>query len=123
MKIRIADNSIRLRLRQTEVKNFCAQGSITEKLELGPSASQQLSFIFKIGTDQPAILFSENKLTISIPENMARQWTQTDQVGIVHSLDNGAGSPIQLLIEKDFACLDATDEENIDTYPNPKAAC
>jgi hypothetical protein len=28
---------------------------------------------------------------------------------------------LQILIEKDFACIDGTDQENADTFPNPLA--
>lgn len=123
MKTRITANSIRFRLKQTEVKSFAEHGSITEMLELGATSSEQLAFSLKTGYSELSVHFSENHLTVFIPESISLQWTTTDMVGISHSIRTSTGKIINILIEKDFACLDATDAENIDTYPNPKAVC
>ena len=35
----------------------------------------------------------------------------------------GSHGTLDVLLEKDFACLDRSDEENSDTFPNPNEAC
>jgi hypothetical protein len=40
-------------------------------------------------------------------------------VGIYHVLDLGIRGPMELIVEKDFACLDGTEAENRDAFPNP----
>jgi hypothetical protein len=52
---------------------------------------------------------------------MANTWCSTDLVGISESVSLGSLGSLDLLIEKDFACLDLSDEENQDTFANPNA--
>jgi hypothetical protein len=35
----------------------------------------------------------------------------------------GNGQSLKLLLEKDFVCLDHTDEDQSDNYPNPNKTC
>ena len=46
---------------------------------------------------------------------------QIDQVGIEGRQPVDNETSLQILIEKDFACIDGNDEENADTFPNPLA--
>jgi hypothetical protein len=43
----------------------------------------------------------------------------SDKVGIAESISLGELGSLALLIEKDFACLDRSDEDNKDTFANP----
>lgn len=49
-------------------------------------------------------------------------WAQSDQVGIYVTLDLGLHGNLDLVVEKDFACMDLSDADNLDTFPNPKIA-
>jgi hypothetical protein len=42
-------------------------------------------------------------------------------VGIAEEIGLGNLGSLGLLIEKDFACLDRSDKDNEDTFPNPNA--
>lgn len=42
-----------------------------------------------------------------------------DQFGLYCSLGVADGKVLELLVEKDFACLDGTDADNEDAFPNP----
>ena len=48
-------------------------------------------------------------------------WASSDQVGIEGEQVIDNQTSLRILIEKDFACIDATDEQNADTFPNPLA--
>jgi hypothetical protein len=48
-------------------------------------------------------------------------WGVTDQVGIAEDINLGENGSLALLIEKDFACLDGSEAENQDAFPNPNA--
>ncbi len=48
-------------------------------------------------------------------------WGATDQVGIAEEISLGTLGLLSLLIEKDFASLDRSDEDNQDTFANPHA--
>ncbi len=62
-------------------------------------------------------------MIVSIPERLFDQWIHTDLVGINKTLDTDKDKTISILIEKDFACLDDTEEETTESYPNPLINC
>jgi hypothetical protein len=48
----------------------------------------------------------------------AREWACGPDIGLYGNSANG--QTLELAVEKDFACLDKADAENVDTFPNPK---
>ena len=124
MKIRLTKNSIRFRLKQPEVLHFEKTGFITERIEFGADEEDQISFCLKRFDGKELMIEKEkNSVTVSIPERLFHQWTDTDLVGLEEQLNTDKGKAISVLIEKDFACLDATEEENAGSYPNPLLIC
>jgi hypothetical protein len=122
MKIRIQGNSIRYRLRQPEVENFKKYGSVTEVIRLGKASTDQLRFILQRSTCNEMRVQFENATTIiHVPQPMADTWTDSDLVGFdaIVEIDNG----LKVLVEKDFKCLDGSDEDNVGAYPNPAKQC
>jgi len=122
MKIRIKGNSIRIRLTQTEIKNFEENGYIEEatefidnKLFYALSSSQHVNEL--------SAQMVGNKITLLVPENIAQNWTSTDLVGFENKFDIGNDKKLFLLVEKDFVCLDNTFEDQSDMFPNPNAVC
>ncbi|MBD0779629.1 hypothetical protein HPE56_17645 [Maribacter sp. ANRC-HE7] len=119
MKIRIKQNSVRFRLTPTEVEKFCKEGAIAE-------ATQFKSTTFNYGVRQKQIEnlqvdFTGNAITLYVPKSFAKDWNDNNIVGLDHREELPDGSTFFLLLEKDFACLDNTHEDQIDKYPNPKA--
>jgi hypothetical protein len=55
---------------------------------------------------------------VQVPPDTVR-WASSDQIGIEgeQAVDNQTS--LRILIEKDFACIDGSDEQNADTFPNP----
>jgi hypothetical protein len=58
-------------------------------------------------------------VAVLIPADQANTWGITDQVEIAEDISLGNLGSLALRIEKDFACLDRSDEDNLDTFPNP----
>lgn len=123
MKIRIKGNSIRYRLTKTEIDNFGKNGFIEEKTEFlnGPAFYYRLEK--KEGIQNLEAAFSNNRINVFVPENMADEWTTTEVVGFDNKMKIGDDKELFLLIEKDFVCLDHTLEDQSDNYPNPNKAC
>jgi hypothetical protein len=67
------------------------------------------------------VQYTENKVVVLLPTDQADVWGGTDQVGITEDIGLGELGALALLIEKDFACLDRSDEDNEDTFANPNA--
>ncbi|PRY14322.1 hypothetical protein CLV24_104132 [Pontibacter ummariensis] len=124
MKIRILGNTIRFRLKQPEVDQFKKDGKVTEVIAFGARLEDQLCFSLALSSEPDlAISFQANTTTVHVPQALAEKWTSTDLVGFNGRLDTGKGQEVEVLVEKDFACLDAPEADNEGTYPNPKAAC
>lgn len=116
MKIRIKDNSVRIRLTQSEVNALYQDGNMSSRTEFLEQA-----FIYAVErADVPelSVEFVENKITLKIPSNLLEQLYSTDVVGF-----EGVWGKVKLLLEKDFVCLDNTLEDQSDNYPNPNMKC
>lgn len=112
MKIRIKGNSLRYRLTKTDVAIFSKEGYLEEKTTFG---SQSLIYALQRSVvDELTATFQYNKITLFMPDKMAEEWESTDRVGFENSI-----SPLYVLIEKDFKCLDNVAEDQSDNYPNP----
>jgi hypothetical protein len=122
MKIRIKGNSIRIRLTQTEVKNFADNGFIEEATEF---IDNKLFYALAVSTNvsELSAQMIGNKITLLVPENIAQNWIKTDLVGFENKFDLGNNKKLFLLVEKDFVCLDNTFEDQSDMFPNPNAMC
>ena len=124
MKVRISGNSIRFRLKQPEVSDFQQRGKITEVTAFGPEPKDHLHFILEVFSGpELAVNFDANTTTIRVPQELAARWTGTELIGFDGKVDTGKGQQMNLLVEKDFACLDAPEEDNAGAYPNPNAVC
>jgi hypothetical protein len=123
VKLRIHQNSVRLRLNRSDLEQFRQTGGCTEWLRFGPNS--QLSYALEASSQVNAIeaQWREGCLRILLPLETAQVWAGSDQVSL--SLNPGEGGGPSLLIEKDFQCLHGVREdptEDEDTFPNPKSA-
>ncbi|MDB5004294.1 MAG: hypothetical protein JWQ34_2519 [Mucilaginibacter sp.] len=114
MKLRIKNNGIRYRLTKTDVANLAQYGFVKEKVNFGDT---ELVYVLQdTDDDKISVDFKNNIMTMYIPKIMIGKLANTDKVGF----ENNNGE-VQLLIEKDFTCLDNVAEDQSDNYPNPLA--
>lgn len=123
MKIRIKNNSVRLRLSRPEIDLFGKEGYIEEKTEF-----PQTTFTYAIqklfdGKTLDAS-FIDQKLTVYVPHLTLKEWISTDIVGFSYRLPVSDNKELFLLIEKDFKCIDGEEtEDQSDYYDNPVKSC
>jgi len=119
MKIRIKGNSIRYRLTKTEVKTFCETGYFEDSTDFGDTL---FTYALKAKERINGIeaQFESNTITLSLNKNISENWYESDQISFRHSVERTDGSTLNLLIEKDFVCMDEREEDQSDNYPNPK---
>ena len=124
MKVRIKGDSLRLRVSRSEVERLLEGDCLEETIHFAPDACARFTYALQqnhlMGT--PAVEYTENRVTVVIPADQANTWGFTDQVGIAADIDLGNIGSLALLIEKDFACLDRSDEDNKDAFPNPNVS-
>jgi hypothetical protein len=70
----------------------------------------------------PQIRYTGREIVVILPREQATTWAGSDQVGIYATVDLGLRGTLVLVVEKDFACLDLSDADNLDTFPNPNAS-
>ena len=121
MKLRIKGNSLRFRVTRSELDTFPKDGRIQETVCLGPHEQSHLSYALEHNdrTESVTVRYDPPALTAALPTSDAEQWAGSDQVGIYATLDFGPRGTLDLIIEKDFACLHGSDQENRDAFPNP----
>jgi hypothetical protein len=122
MKLRIRGNKIRFRLGRTEVENLERTGSIEEKLSFGPPPQEPLTYsIAATEGDKFTGTFQNGNLKVGIPGSIVSRWAANEEVSIDGSQNLSDGTTLSFLIEKDFVCLNAHDDEDqSDRYPHPK---
>jgi hypothetical protein len=116
MKIRIKGNSLRYRLTKSEVEKLWSSSFLEERTEFAGKA-----LVYAIETakdDKLSADFIGDKIVLRMSKAMIDELYNTDRVGF----DDRSG-PVSLLIEKDFVCIDRTDEDQKDNYPNPLLKC
>ena len=122
MKIRIKDNSVRIRLNKLEVENFGKEGYIESTIAF---VSNTLTYAIETHSDkyghELSVDFMNGIITMYIPEKMAKDWVETDVIGFETKLALDNEETLFLLLEKDFKCLDITTEDQSDNYENPLA--
>jgi hypothetical protein len=123
MKLRIQGNSLRLRVSRSEVARLLSGECLEETVHFTPEASAKFTYALQqeLSVSRPTVQYTENKVAILLPTDQANAWGVTDQVGIAEDIGLGNLGSLTLLIEKDFACLDRSDVDNEDTFPNPNA--
>ena len=121
MKLRIKGNSLRLRVTPSEVKQLLRNGGIREHVQLTPNPKDRLTYAVVSSPSGPktTVAYQFGDITISVPEIQLERWAGSDDVGVYSDVALGDDEGLSVAIEKDFACLDRSDTENEDTFPNP----
>jgi hypothetical protein len=114
MKLRVHENSLRLRLSRTEVEQFASAGRVECAVDFGGGAALRYAIESSADTKEPRAIFEGGRIRVLVPSAAAREWAETERVGIEAAPVEGP----RILVEKDFQCLHSGVEE-ADTYPNP----
>lgn len=119
MKLRILNNSIRLRLSQPEVQRIAAHYPVKVSTDFGNQ--QTLTYHLSENTsDKIEAIFEENEIHILVPAIRLQDWSTSDEIGIRATIPAGENTTLSVLIEKDFKCLtERPGEVEADLFPHP----
>ena len=115
MKLRIQNNSLRLRLTQKEVAELREWGSVESHIEFSPG--QDLVYLLE-GSHHAhslSVIFDGRVIRVAVPTYVITEWAESDQVSIEATSQAG----VHLLIEKDFQCVHSRGEQDRDAYAHP----
>jgi hypothetical protein len=113
MKLRIEDDTLRLRLSDDEVREFAEQGRVESAVHFGLNPEQRLTYALERGSERPQTMpngepvqihYEPGALTILVPFEMAKTWVETDQNGFSHDLPLADNQHLRILVEKDLDC-------------------
>lgn len=120
MKLRIKDNSIRLRLTQTEVERIGNGDQIHNNLNF-PGGERVSYLLVGSAVENTEIEYKDNRISISVPTEILTIWANSNEVSLLYELSLDHDNVLKLLIEKDFACLTPReDEDESDLFPHPE---
>ncbi|MEO1712711.1 MAG: hypothetical protein AAFU60_05190 [Bacteroidota bacterium] len=114
MKVRCVDQSVRIRLRRSDIAQLLETGRIQVQLN-GPGT---FTLTYLLQTDEgDGLRCSQqgSELKFSLPAREISQWAQSNEVGIERTLPT-SGADFHFLLEKDFPCKDRPDEDKADFF-------
>ncbi len=126
MKLRLRENSFRLRLLQTEVRQLRETGNVSEKIIFGVNPAETLTYSLRTSADSAEISVQmiDNQIEVFLPLLMAENWVDSNQVGLYAEHKISELAVLQIIVEKDFVCVDRPlDADNADAFPHPKMKC
>ena len=121
MKLRIKGDSLRLRISPNEVTRLLQSGRVEETIHFGQADDAKLTYAMltsSTGEHDVTVRHSPQEIAVIVPLAQVRAWAGGEEVGMYAAVDTGAGR-LELAVEKDFACLGKSNDENRDTYPHP----
>ena len=122
MKLRIRDNSIRVRLTRGEVTTLRDKGLVSSRTGFPGSREFRYMVESSPASVKPGAFLSEGVVTVRLPETTVLAWASSEQVSIEGELLLDEGDKLAILVEKDFACLATREgEDESDMFPHPNA--
>ena len=124
MKLRLRENSIRLRLLQTEIAQLRERGSVSEKISFAPGQTFQYSIGISKNGNEIKARFENGGVKIEIPKTLATEWIETERIGLESEQIVDDNLRLKIVLEKDFSCPERPlDPDNANAFPNPKSSC
>lgn len=121
MKLRIRGNLLRFRLGRSEVDSFGRTGRIDAAVNFGPGRSSFRYALEKTSATEFSGEFADGMITVRVPDLLVGRWVGSGDVGIEGTQILDDHTELGFLLEKDFVCLNAhNDEDQSDRYPHPK---
>ncbi|NNC77430.1 MAG: hypothetical protein HKN77_05655 [Woeseiaceae bacterium] len=120
MKLRIRDNSVRLRLTQGEVEALAKDGLIAATTAFPDGRDFKYQVESSPASVKPEANFTASVISVRLPESTVLAWATSSQVSIAGKQQLDDGQLLELLVEKDFACLAPREgEDESDMFVNP----
>lgn len=125
MKLRLLDDSIRLRLSQSDVLAADERGIVESRTRFPDGSAFEIALRSSNAAEASAE-FDGGRMLVGVPAAELSAWANDDSAVSVHKeIGLPDGGRLKLLIEKDFQCLtDRADEDQSDLFQNPdSSAC
>jgi hypothetical protein len=115
VKLRIQDNSVRLRLRKSELDDFARTGKVEAETIFAPGSVLRYS-LEAADISSATATFENSWVRIVVPKPQAEAWTSGNETGIA-----AEHAGISILVEKDYQRTNVKSKIDYDLYPNPRS--
>jgi len=123
MKLRIRNNSLRLRITKTELKTFAAERKVACTINFPDGEKMRYELAWSEDESYDACFVGGN-IFVAVAKSAGQKWLEESEVSIDHKLAISDGSLFRLLVEKDFQCLsERKEEDESDMFINPNTHC
>ncbi len=116
MKLRCISNSIRIRIRKSELQSLDNERIVKETIAFGNGVVFTYSLEIDENINHVTATFLNHQLAVRLPLATANNWINSDEIGIEASNTLNNGEQLHLLVEKDFPCTDRPEEDKSDTF-------
>ena len=127
MKLRIKGDSLRLRVSRSELTRLLGGERVEDTIHFSLEPDAHLTYGLESASQSEPVRIEcgPQDVTVSLSREQTAYWGRDTEVGVYGTIELGPSQALEVSIEKDFACLDRSDEENADTFINPLsgAAC
>ena len=115
MKLRLDKNSIRLRVKKSDLEILREKSSVQQTIAF---PNHTFHYVLSVSENEKTVMATMNEQTIEviIPTAEAAAWMSNDETGIYYTLAFGSNQSLDIIIEKDFPCKDKSTIENADTF-------
>ena len=100
MKLRTTHNSIRIRIKKSELTTLQQKNIIKESIRFPNGVLFRFALKICNTIETVGASLEDDFLVLSIPENIATNWINTNEVGIERSIKLSDEEQLHLLIEK-----------------------
>ena len=101
MKLKIRDNTVGLLLTRDEIESLRTQGIVSARTGFPGGREFRYELESSPASVAPAAFFSDNMLTVRLPETAVLAWATTDQVAIEGEQVLVDGEKLEIVVEKD----------------------
>ncbi len=125
MKLRLLDDSIRLRLSRDEVIAADEQGIVEGQTRFPDGSVFTFALEALENGSNASASYASDRLVVKLPAPKISAWAKDDTAVSLHDeLTLPLGGPLKLLVEKDFRCIAPRDDEDQSKlFQNPTRAC
>jgi hypothetical protein len=119
MKLRIHNNSVRIRLSQKEVALLAAGERVTQTTTFPNHAALSASIESSAHAVNLTATFDRCCIAVVLPLGQTIEWANSDRVSMETDQRIEGERSLRILVEKDFQCLHARIGDDADAFPNP----
>ena len=122
MKLRLLDDSIRMRLSRGDVIAANETGVVEGKTRFPDGSLFTFALEALEGDSGPSAAYESGRMVVGLPAAEIAAWATDDTaVSLTGEIDLPGGGPLTLLVEKDFQCLAPREgEDQSDLFTNPE---